>query len=113
MTDGKGSNTRHSEYIRARKGGVIKVSESPSVTLHIFNYAVGFPNCESWSLGDSAAIGILISHNSGRWTEVTAPLTDKDGKYSIPDDGKKIRWYTDLNNRLILEDFFAKVRRCK
>jgi hypothetical protein len=27
----KSSNTRHSEYIRARKGGVIKVSESPSV----------------------------------------------------------------------------------
>lgn len=75
-----------------------------------YSYAVGFPNASSWSLGDSSAVGLLLSHRPGDYREVTAPNVNQDGTYTIPENGKKIRWYTDINERFILEDFFAKIK---
>lgn len=75
-----------------------------------YDYAVGFPNGESWSLGDSAGVGVLLSHHSGTYREVAAPNVKADGTYTIREDAKTIRWYTDINQRLILEDFFAKMK---
>lgn len=76
-----------------------------------YDYAVGFPNGESWSLGDSVAIGLLLSHNSGTYRSVAAPNVHADGSYSFRENAKQIRWYTSINQRLILEDFFAKLKR--
>ncbi len=74
-----------------------------------YGYAIGFPNGESWSLGDSCGIGLLISHHSGDYQEVTAPLVLPDGSYDIPKEGKRVRWYSQINGRFVLEDFFSKM----
>ena len=71
--------------------------------------ASAFPNGESWSLGDSAAVGLLLMHHGGSFHEVEAPNVRPDGTYEIPDPNRKIRWYSDINQRFILEDFFKKL----
>lgn len=75
-----------------------------------YGYAVGFPNGESWCLGDSAGIGVLLSHHSGSFQEVPAPNLAEDGTYIFRENAKTVRWYRDINQRLILEDFFAKMK---
>jgi len=75
-----------------------------------YEYAVAFPNSESWSLGDSVGIGLLISHNSGVFDEVKAPNVNSDGSYTIGENAKKIRWYKTINNHFILDDFFFKMK---
>ena len=71
--------------------------------------AIAFPNGESWSLGDSPAVGILLMHHAGEYREVAAPNVKPDGTYFIPDQNRRIRWYTTINQRFVLEDFFAKL----
>lgn len=73
-------------------------------------YALGFPNGESWSLGDSAGIGLLLACNAGTWQEVSPPQVRADGSYIFDGDRRKIRWYDSINVRFILEDFFAKIK---
>lgn len=73
-------------------------------------YAVGFPNGESWSLGDSVGVGLLLGHHSGTYREVAAPNVMEDGRYRFHENAKQIRWYTDIDRRMILEDFFAKIK---
>ena len=75
-----------------------------------YGYAIGFPNGESWSLGDSVGIGVLLSHHSGSFQEVKAPNVAEDGTYFFRKNPKTIRWYRDINQRLILEDLFAKMK---
>ena len=75
-----------------------------------YGYAIGFPNGESWSLGDSVGIGVLLSHYSGSFQEVKAPNVAEDGTYFFRKNPKTIRWYRDINQRLILEDLFAKMK---
>lgn len=75
-----------------------------------YGYAIGFPNGESWSLGDSVGIGVLLSHRSGSFQEVPAPNVAGDGTYIFRENAKIIRWYTDINQRFILEDLFAKMK---
>lgn len=70
---------------------------------------LGFPNGGSWAFGDSCAIGLLLSTNSGAYEEVVAPRIGEDGRYSVPEDGKRIRYYRSVNTRFILEDFFCKL----
>ena len=70
---------------------------------------LAFPNGGSWAFGDSCAIGLLLSTNSGDFDIVTAPRIMQDGRYSIPENGKKIRYYKNVNTRFILEDFFCKL----
>ncbi len=72
-------------------------------------FALGFPSGESWSLGDSAGIGVLLSANSGRWKEVPPPLVGERGAYTIADGARPVRWYEEIRTRFILEDFFAKL----
>lgn len=71
---------------------------------------LGFPNGGSWAFGDSCALGLLLSTNSGAYEEVMAPRIGADGRYVIPKEGKKIRYYTSVNTRFILEDFFCKLK---
>lgn len=68
-----------------------------------------FPNGGSWALGDSCAIGLLLSANSGTYRMVPAPLIREDGTYDIPDTGREIRLYESVDRRFILEDFYSKL----
>ncbi len=75
-----------------------------------YEKSLSFPNCESWSMGDSAAIGILLSHNSGIFEWVDAPLLNPDGRYYFENDAKKVKMYRSIHSRFILDDFFSKLK---
>lgn len=96
---------------RTRKTADTMLHVVPDTSMEApYDYAVGFPNGESWSLGDSCGIGVLISHNCGRFREVRAPYVNPDGSYLVSEQAKKVRWYSDVNSRFILEDFFYKMK---
>lgn len=68
-----------------------------------------FPNGGSWSLGDSCAIGLLLSSNSGTYRMVPAPFVRADGTYDVSNATREIRLYESVDRRFILEDFFSKL----
>lgn len=70
---------------------------------------LNFPNGGSWAFGDSGAVGLLLSTNSGAYEKKKAPFIKDDGSYEIREDAKEIRYYKNLNERFILEDFFNKL----
>jgi hypothetical protein len=81
---------------------------------------------ETWCLGDSPLV-VLTSlgdwgpseyrpefryerYGSCPFDEVYAPLLNPDGTFSVRTDGRKIRIYKGIDTRLMLNDFFAKMR---
>ncbi|MCR5475096.1 MAG: nucleoside hydrolase [Lachnospiraceae bacterium] len=69
----------------------------------------GWTQGESWSLGDSPAIAIAINPGCGHYKTINAP-TVADDTSSIEDpEAPKIRLYTDVDSRYILEDLIAKL----
>ncbi len=74
------------------------------------DYALSFPSGESWALGDSAGIGLLLTSNSGKWHLANPPFVHPNGSYQIMEDCRPIRWYDSIDTRFILEDFFAKLK---
>lgn len=76
----------------------------------IYDYAVGFPAGESWSLGDSTALGLVLNGKCGKYQYVKAPNVCFDGTYTFSENAKQIRWYRSIDSRYILEDFFAKIK---
>lgn len=70
----------------------------------------GWPLGESWVLGDSAAIGVLLDPHEYCYQMYKAPRVDEEMNY-IHDTGyREIRFYHDIDSRFILEDFYAKLR---
>ena len=84
---------------------------------HLFQNMVDYNNSEgaswtqgeSWSLGDSPAIAIAINPGCGHYHEAIAPLVLEDTSSAVKEDNPKIRIYTDVDSRYILEDFIAKL----
>ena len=67
-------------------------------------------NPESWVLGDQAALGVLLAEQKGCFTVRPAPGFADDCAYTdAPDPTRTIRVYRGLNDRLVLEDLFAKL----
>lgn len=67
-------------------------------------------NPECWVLGDSGAVGVLLDEQKGYYREAEAPDFAPDCRY-IPVPGRrKIRIYDRLDNRMILEDMFSKIK---
>ncbi|MBI5769494.1 MAG: nucleoside hydrolase [Verrucomicrobia bacterium] len=65
------------------------------------------------SLGDSAAVGVLLAPHAGRWQSRPAPrydpatlLPERAGTTARP-----VREYETFDARFLLEDFFAKLAR--
>ncbi len=72
-----------------------------------------WPNGESWGLGDSPTVGIFLDdpNNPDYYDEIEAPRIDeKDLSYHFDGKNRKIRVYKKINPRLILDDFFAKMK---
>ena len=71
-----------------------------------------WPHGEIWGLGDSPTVGVLLeeAEKTDIFEEHEAPVIDEAMHYSYTGNGKKIRVYTDVNPRLILGDFFAKMK---
>jgi len=85
---------------------------------------------ETWTLGDSplvllTALTAWVPSNflpgmsggfryegtgASLFKEVSAPLIDLTGKYTSRADGRKIRVYETIDTRLMLNDFFAKLK---
>lgn len=80
-----------------------------------FNDAHGanlnWPAGESWSLGDSPAVGLMIDPMEVYSEMREVPVVDENMKYHFTGKGRKIRVYQDINTRFILEDFFAKIAK--
>lgn len=85
--------------------------------------AAGYPGGESWQLGDSPVVGLLLADNAGHYTVECAPRFNSEcggnpmgwgpntGRYILrPDNERKIRVYTDIDSHFILEDFYAKIK---
>lgn len=64
---------------------------------------------ESWSLGDSPAIGLALNSGCGWSEEKNAPVVDHKGNYYECEINHKIKVFHEIDSRYILEDFFAKL----
>ncbi len=64
---------------------------------------------ESWSLGDSPAVGVVLEPNCGGHYDRPAPVFEADTACHYEDGRPIIRVYTSINSRFILEDFIAKL----
>jgi hypothetical protein len=70
---------------------------------------------EMYSLGDSPLVlltalqtGFEPSPASSQWLDLERPEIDDDGQYRFVSSGKKIRVFTNLDIRMMLEDMYAK-----
>lgn len=70
-----------------------------------------WPNGENWCLGDSPVVGLMMDQMCFLAKEQEAPTVARDFKYHFSGQGRKIRVYHDINDRFILEDFFAKLKK--
>lgn len=65
---------------------------------------------ETWTLGDNAVPAVLLHKNPYHYTYEDAREVNADGSYGrVLHDVRKLRVYSHMDSRLILEDFFAKV----
>lgn len=68
-----------------------------------------FRSGESWVLGDSPTIGLLLYESRFAFDWVNAPLVTHDSSY-VPDvRNRPIRVYRRIDSRVILEDMYAKL----
>jgi inosine-uridine nucleoside N-ribohydrolase len=66
---------------------------------------------EHRALGDSPAVGVILDPRCGRWTLRLAPEFDASMRYVHTGEHRPIRVYDSIDNRFVLEDFFAKLAR--
>lgn len=99
----------------------VKVGGCGEVGSYLFRQLVEFndslseqlfwPNGENWCLGDSPVVGLMMDQMRFLSEEKEAPVVARDLKYHFSGQGRKIRVYHDINDRFILEDFFAKIKK--
>ena len=84
---------------------------------HLFEYMVdynqsdraGWTAGESWSLGDSPAVGVVLEPNCGKSVYREAPIMNEDTSCRFEPGRPMIKVYTSINSRFILEDFMCKL----
>ena len=71
-----------------------------------------YPGGESWQVGDSPVIGLMLTDHNGHYTMEGAPRFEyATCRYLLrPGNPRKIRVYNYIDSRFILEDFFAKIK---
>lgn len=69
----------------------------------------GWTAGESWSLGDSPAVGIAINPGCGQYVYREAPIFNEDTTYRFESGRPIIRVYTSIDSRYVLEDFMCKL----
>ena len=80
-----------------------------------FNLALAgnplWPHGETWCLGDSPTVGVLLEEPKKKdlFDMVSAPEINPDFTYSFPGTHREIRVYREVNDRMTLEDFYAKL----
>lgn len=73
---------------------------------------VAYPSGESWQVGDSPVVGLMLHDHMGNYTMEGAPRFEMDTcKYILrPENPRKIRVYNYVDSHFILEDFYAKLK---
>lgn len=79
------------------------------INYNVSKYA-GWTAGESWSLGDSPAVGVVLEPNCGSYVYREAPIFNEDTTYRFETGRPKIRVYTSINSRFIIEDFICKLQ---
>lgn len=69
-----------------------------------------WPSGESWVLGDSPAVGLLLDPHEYCYSDETAPRVADDMTYIHRKHDRLIRVYKRIDPRFILEDFYGKLR---
>ncbi len=69
-----------------------------------------WPVGESWVLGDSPAIGLLLDEHEYCYDDMPAPRIARDMKYILRKHAQPIRVYNRIDSRFILEDLYSKLR---
>lgn len=69
-----------------------------------------WPRGESWSLGDSPTVGLMLDPQEFLSHPQEAPEIDDNMEYHFTGKGRTIRVYHDINARFILEDMFCKLK---
>ena len=67
---------------------------------------------ESWSLGDSPAVAVVLDESCGSFRMRTARYVNEDTSYGEEIPGRIIRVFDTISSHLVLEDFFAKLELC-
>ena len=96
----------------------VKVEPYGKIGYHLYHNMIdynlseraGWTKGESWSLGDSPAIALAINPDCGKYVIETAPFINEDTSSTFLPGAPKIRIYTSIDSRFILEDFFAKLQ---
>ena len=74
---------------------------------------MSFPHGELWSIGDQPTVAALLENEAGqRRRKVKAPHIGQDMSYIPNPDGREIYVYDDVDRRMLMEDFFAKLHLC-
>ena len=68
-----------------------------------------FRTGETWVLGDSPAVGLVLYEHRWEYDLINAPAIGKDMEYIRSDENRPIRVYRRIDSRLILEDMYAKI----
>lgn len=68
-----------------------------------------FRTGETWVVGDSPAVGLLLYEHRFEFDWVQAPMVTEDMAYVQTGLNRPIRVYKNIDSRLILDDFFAKL----
>lgn len=76
-----------------------------------FNNAAPERPKEHRGLGDSPAVGIILFNDCGEWEYRPAPVFDEKMNYVHTGKYRPVKVYRNIDNRFILEDFFAKIRQ--
>lgn len=69
-----------------------------------------FRTGETWVLGDSPAVGLILYEHRFAYDLVPAPHILADRTYEQTEGNRPIRVYRSIDSRLILEDLYAKLR---
>ncbi|NLY48989.1 MAG: nucleoside hydrolase [Clostridiales bacterium] len=82
-----------------------------NMTAYNESECAGWTAGESWSLGDSPAVGVVLEPNCGSYYYREAPIYEPD-TFCRSESGSgrpMIRIYRSINSRFIIEDFIAKL----
>jgi inosine-uridine nucleoside N-ribohydrolase len=94
-----------------------RISCCGEIGKHLFENMISYNNSpgagwtqgESWSLGDSPAVGVALEPNCGQYVYREAPVLLDDTSYKFKSGQPVIRVYQSINSRFIIEDFISKL----
>ena len=70
---------------------------------------MGFPQGESWTLGDQPVVSVLLERHDKAYEWHPAPQITEEMYYLHRQYNRPIRVYKNIDSRMTLEDFFAKL----